>query len=363
VWVDRHNALCAAIPKESQVASVMFDGTGANEFLLKRGSPKAPQAEVPRRFLEAVTGTVSLGGSTGSGRLQLAEQVVSPENPLTSRVIVNRVWHHLFGRGLAATPDNLGHLGPPPSHPALLDHLARSLESNGWSLKTLIRSVLTSRTWRLDSQASDHARAIDPENALLSHAFVRRLEAESVRDNLLTVSNTLDRNLLGVMQPGDSRRRSVYVRVARNAMDPLLRAFDFPEPASAVGRRDVTNVPAQTLYLLNDGRVTELARAWAGGILADTSLATNDERIQRMFVAALGRPASPEELCRTRTLLESTEEEIAALAARLAAIREKEDVLSRSIADVLAPARERWVATHAPENAGATPPACHRLGP
>jgi hypothetical protein len=117
VWVDRHNALCAAIPKESQVASVMFDGTGADEFLLKRGSPKAPQAEVPRRFLEAVTGTGSLGGSTGSGRLQLAEQVVSPENPLTSRVIVNRVWHHLFGRGIVPTVDNLGVLGQAPFPP------------------------------------------------------------------------------------------------------------------------------------------------------------------------------------------------------------------------------------------------------
>jgi hypothetical protein len=178
----------------------------------------------------------------------------------------------------------------------------------------------------------------------------------SVRDNLLTVSNTLDRNLLGVMHPGDSRRRSVYVRVARNAMDPLLRAFDFPEPASSVGRRDVTNVPAQTLYLLNDGRVTELARAWARGILADTSLATDDERLQRMFVAALGRVATPEELSRTRMLLESTEEETAALAARLAAIREQENALSKNIADVLAPARTRFVAAHASENSGTRAP-------
>jgi hypothetical protein len=351
--IEEYRRLEAEIVPAERVPG-MAETVGGDQPLLPRGDHKKPGQLVPRGFLSVIDATPY--EAADSGRLKLADDLLRPDNPLTRRVIANRVWNHLFGRGLAATPDNLGHLGPKPTHPALLDHLARSLETNGWSLKTLIRSVLTSRAWRLDSQASEQARLVDPDNALLSHAFVRRLEAESVRDNLLAVSNTLNRDLFGVMHHGDSGRRSVYVRVARNAMDPLLRAFDFPEPASSVGRRDVTNVPAQTLYLLNDGRVTDLARAWAGGILADTSLATNDERIQRMFVAALGRPASPEELCRTRTLLESTEEEIAALAARLAAIREKEDVLSRNIADVLAPARERWVATHTPENAGATPP-------
>ena len=351
--IEEYRRLEAEIVPAERVPG-MAETVGGDQPLLPRGDHKKPGEPVPRGFLSVIDATPY--EAADSGRLKLADDLLRPDNPLTRRVIVNRVWHHLFGRGLAATPDNLGHLGPTPSHPALLDHLARSLESNGWSLKTLIRSVLTSRAWRLDSQASEQARAVDPENALLSHAFVRRLEAESVRDNLLVVSNTLDRNLFGVMHPGDSGRRSVYVRVARNAMDPLLRAFDFPEPASSVGRRDVTNVPAQTLYLLNDGRVTDLARAWARGILADTSLATDDERLQRMFVAALGRPASPEELVRTRALLASTEQETADLAARLAAIREEEDSLSRNIADVLAPARTRWVATHATEKAGATPP-------
>ena len=345
--IEEYRRLEAEIVPAERVPG-MAETVGSDQPLLPRGDHKKPGQAVPRSFLSVIDATPY--EAADSGRLKLADDLLRPDNPLTRRVIANRVWHHVFGRGLAATPDNLGHLGPRPSHPALLDHLARSLEANGWSLKALIRAMLTSRAWRLDSQASDQARAIDPENALLSHASVRRLEAESVRDNLLAVSNTLDRSLLAVMHHGDSRRRSVYVRVARNAMDPLLRAFDFPEPASSVGRRDVTNVPAQTLYLLNDGRVTELARAWAGGILADTSLATDDERLRRMFVAALGRPASAEELTRTRALLESTEQEAADLAARLGAIRVEEDSLSRSIADMLAPARTRFVAAHAPEN-------------
>jgi hypothetical protein len=266
----------------------MAETVGGDQPLLSRGDHKKPGQPVPRGFLSVIDATPY--EAADSGRLKLADDLLRPDNPLTRRVIANRVWHHLFGRGLAATPDNLGHLGPKPTHPALLDHLARSFESNGWSLKTLIRSVLTSRAWRLDSQASEQARAVDPDNALLSHAFVRRLEAESVRDNLLAVSNTLNRDLFGVMHPGDSGRRSVYVRVARNAMDPLLRAFDFPEPASSVGRRDVTNVPGQSLTLLNDPFVRELAEHWAHRLAQDPALADAPTRIRVMFLQALARP-------------------------------------------------------------------------
>ena len=330
----------------------MAETVGCDQPLLTRGDHKNPGPPVPRGFLSVIDATPY--ETADSGRLKLADDLLRPDNPLTRRVIANRIWHHLFGRGLAATPDNLGHLGPKPTHPALLDHLAGSLEAHGWSLKALIRSILTSRTWRLDSHASDQAREIDPENSLLSHAVVRRLEAESIRDSLLAVSNTLNRDLLGGMHPGDSHRRSVYVRVARNAIDPLLRAFDFPEPASAVGRRDVTNVPAQTLFLLNDRRITELARDWASGILADPSLATDDERIQRMFLAALGRSASSGEVAHTRALLESTEQETAGVVARLATIRMEEAALSKNITDVLA--RARRVATHAPQDSGPESP-------
>ena len=146
------------------------------------------------------------------------------------------------------------------------------------------------------------------------------------------------------MQPGDSPRRSIYIRVARNAIDPLLRAFDFPEPASSVGCRDVTNVPAQALYLLNDKRITELARMWAAKVLATDSLVTDEARLQSMFVAAIGRQASPEELSRTLTLLASTQQETADSAARLAAIHREEAALKTTLSQLLDAARTRLTA-------------------
>jgi hypothetical protein len=149
------------------------------------------------------------------------------------------------------------------------------------------------------------------------------------------------RQMFGSMQPGDSERRSIYVRVARNAIDPLLRVFDFPEPASAVGCRDVTNVPAQALYLLNDKRITDLAWKWAEQILADSSLATDDDRLQRMFISAIGRSASPDELSRTRQLLMSTQQETADSASRLASIRAEQAAQTSAVAEVLDAARAR----------------------
>jgi hypothetical protein len=312
VWVDRHNALCAAIPKESQVASVMFDGTGADEFLLKRGSPKAPQAEVPRRFLEAVTGTDSLGGSTGSGRLQLAEQVVSPENPLTSRVIVNRVWHHLFGRGIVPTVDNLGVLGQAPSHQELLDSLAvRFATEQRWSLKTLIREIVLSSAYAMSSAPTDRrAEEADPENTLLHRMNLKRLEGEAIRDSMLTVSGRLDRTPGGPSVPvfmtafmdgrGKSAsgpldgngRRSVYVATRRNFLSPMMLAFDTPIPFNTMGRRNVSNVPAQSLVLMNDPFVVGQAALWAKNLPA---AATPQDRLRLMYAAAFARQPSPEE--------------------------------------------------------------------
>ena len=326
----------------SERVPAMEETVGRDQPLLARGDHKNPGVAVPRGFLSVVDATPYPPGD--SGRLQLANDLLRPDNPLTRRVIANRIWHHLFGRGLASTPDNLGHLGPLPTHPALLDNLAHYLETQRWSLKTLIRHMVTSRTWRLDSKAGAQAAVIDPENRLLSHACVRRLEAESIRDSLLAASGSFDPQLFGGMQPGNSPRRSIYVRVARNAIDPLLRAFDFPEPASSVGCRDVTNVPAQALYLLNDKRITELARMWAAKVLATDSLATDEARLQSMFVAAIGRPASPAELSRTLTLLANTQQETADSAARLAAIRSEEAALKTTLSQLLDAARTRLTA-------------------
>jgi hypothetical protein len=313
VWVDRHNALCAAIPKESQIASVMFDGTGANEFLLKRGSPKAPQAEMPRRFLEALSGPAPLGGSRGSGRLQLAEQIVSPENPLTARVIVNRVWHHLFGRGIVPSVDNMGVLGQAPSHPELLDALAvRFVSEQRWSLKTLLRELVLSSAYAMNSAPADrHAEEQDPENSLLHRMNLKRLEGEAIRDAMLAVSGRLDRAAGGPSVPVfmtpfmDGRgktatgpldgngRRTLYVATKRNFLSPMLLAFDTPIPFNTMGKRNISNVPAQSLVLMNDPFVIQQAGLWARSLPPHASA---QERLRLMYAAAFARQPSKEEI-------------------------------------------------------------------
>ena len=275
-----------------------------DQALFERGDHKKPAAVVPRRFLEMIDATPYQ--TVGSGREKLAEDILRSDNPLTARVLSNRIWHHLFGRGIVATPDNLGRLGERPTHPELLDHLAHRLRSEGWSLKQFVRSVVISRTWKTDSFPSEVAKQIDPENRLLSHAFVRRLEAEAIRDSVLMVSGALNRTQFGPSVDGSTPRRSVYVRVARNSLDPFLRTFDFPEPFSATGRRDDTNVPAQSLVFLNDPRIAALSGQWAAAILADQSLATDEQRIEQMILSAIGRPPRSGEVTRFKELLAST---------------------------------------------------------
>lgn len=313
-----------------------------NQHLFERGNHKKPADEVPRRFLEAIDATPYQ--TTQSGRLQLAENLLRDDNPLTRRVIVNRLWHHLFGVGIVATPDNFGRLGSEPTHPELLDYLATRLQGHGWSMKDAIRYIVTSNTWQLSSRPSAKAQQVDPENRLLSHAHVRRLEAESIRDALLAVSGTLSGELFGGPVDGNSSRRSVYVRVNRNSLDPFLRAFDFPEPFSATGRRDVTNVPAQSLTLLNDDRVATLASAWATSLLANTKLTLDEERVQAMFATAFARPASSADIQRFQEYLAATKTRYTELANQVAALRTQIEQRQVAIRSVMDPVRSRLIA-------------------
>lgn len=277
---------------------------GRNQFLLVRGNHKTPGDVVPRRFLEAIDATPYQ--TSLSGRTQLAESVVRDDNPLTRRVIVNRLWHHLFGRGIVRTPDNFGKLGVEPTHPELLDFLATRFKEHDGSLKEAIRFIVTSKTWQQASKPSAKSMQVDPDNTLLSHANVRRLEGEAIRDELLAVSGTLSADLYGPPTDGRAARRSIYVNVRRTALDPFLRAFDFPEPFSTVGCRDVTNVPAQSLTLMNDEFVATLAAAWAGRILTENTRSNDDARIQRMFAAAFSRPAQADEIARIKAYMAET---------------------------------------------------------
>ena len=236
-----------------------------------------------------------------SGRRALARDMFRADNPLSRRVMVNRIWHHVFGEGLVRTPDNFGRLGEKPSHPKLLDHLARRFEKSGYSIKEMIRYLVTSYTWKASSTPSDKASALDPDNRFLSHAHVRRLEAEAIRDTLLAVSGGLDQETMyGPPVRGNTARRSVYLRVKRNDLDPFLSTFDAPVPASTKGRRDVTNVPGQSLTLLNDAFVIRMANEWADSLKSTPE----SDRIPTMFLQSMGRLPSARETAAARQFLD-----------------------------------------------------------
>jgi hypothetical protein len=253
--------------------------------------------------------------------LELAERIASSRNPLTARVMVNRVWHHLFGTGLVRTVDDFGHVGELPSHPELLDHLATRFMEDGWSMKRLIRSLVLTKTFQLSNRPSVEARERDPWNRWLQHYPARRMEAEAIRDSLLFVSGRLDARRFGPsVQPfrdkdyADRRlfagpldgqgRRSLYIKNNLMERPKFLEVFNFPGGKVPQGRRDRTNVPAQALTLLNDPFVLQQADVWGTRLIARHT-DTVDSRIDRMFQSALNRVPTAEERDRfQRTALE-----------------------------------------------------------
>ena len=299
--VAEYRKLEAEIPVPQRFPGVLEEGS-ADQPLLLRGDPRKPGALVPRQYLAAIGGDRYAHPSTV--RLALAEDVASPTNPLTARVMANRVWQYIFGRGIVATPDNFGVLGERPSHPALLDYLAAYFVESGWSIKDLIELMVSSRAYRMSSEASAQALETDPSNALLQHMPVRRLEAEAIRDSLLAVSGRLDATMFGGFQQEremygagkgpdtgiyGTDRRSVYQEIRRNRTNPFLEVFDRPIPSITRGRRDVTNVPAQSLALMNSPFVVAAAEAW-GQRLASGEGHSAETRVDYMYVKALGRP-------------------------------------------------------------------------
>ncbi len=300
----RRAELEAAVPP-SAFAMSSRDWMPRDSAIHLRGNHENPGDIAPRGFLQVIAGSDQAPVAEGSGRLRLAEHVASETNPLTARVMANRVWHHHFGRGIVASPDDFGRMGEEPSHPALLDYLARRFMDSSWSLKDLHREIVLSSAYRASSAASDAARQRDPANRLLSHFPVRRLEAEAVRDSVLAVAGTMDRTVGGpgvpphvsVYQAGRGKpqsgpldgagRRSVYLQVRRNFLPPMFLAFDYPLPISTAGRRGVSAVSSQALLMLNNEFVNGQAALWAGR-LAQAGQAPRD-RIRRMYVEAFGR--------------------------------------------------------------------------
>ncbi len=283
-----------AAPPKFAFAHALVEGKGENMKLHVRGNPNRTGEEVPRRFLTVLSKTDSAPFTQGSGRLELARAIASPDNPLTARVIVNRLWQQHFGRGIVGTPSNFGTLGERPTHPELLNYLANRLVTEGWSLKRLNREILLSATYRQSSADIPANSAVDPENRLLWRMNRRRLDVEAWRDALLSVSGSLDGavgGLSGNLASADFRRRTLYGAVSRHNLDGLLRLFDFPDPNITSERRTVTTVPLQQLFVLNSDFMVRQAKALAARV---TPTSANDDaaRIRATYRLLFGRDAT-----------------------------------------------------------------------
>jgi hypothetical protein len=291
-----------ALPTPAFTPGVL-EHKGKDAALLARGEHKSPGGIVPRAYLEVLNPLQIL--SEYSGRAELAERVLAKDNPLTARVMANRIWLWTFGAGIVPTPDNFGRMGEKPTHPELLDFLAGQLQEGGWSLKKMLAYLVSTEAFQRSSRASELATQKDPANTLLSHTHVRRLEAESIRDALLSISGALNPLQLGPSVAQTVPRRSVYLQQRRNSLPALLTTFDAPKPFTTLGRRDSTTVPAQSLTLLNDPAVLQLAKRWSESMRAKNR--SNEANINEMFEAALGHPPTPREKTQALALLANSD--------------------------------------------------------
>lgn len=306
------------------IGSVADWNEGRNERIGVRGSYTDFGEEVPRGNILFLGGPGPRAIPQSSGRLEFASNLASDQNPLTARVFVNRVWHYLYGAGLVRTVDDFGHLGEKPSHPELLDWLAQRFMEDGWSVKKLVKLMVTSATWRQSSIASEAALNADPENRLWHHLPMRRLDAEEIRDSMLTVAGRLDASLYGppidpnrtaqdaakrlVSGPLDGDgRRSLYLKMTLMEPPKFLALFNQPIPKLTAGRRNATNVPDQALALLNDPFVIAMAKQWSEHVMPDQA-GSAEQRVQQMFTAAFVRPPKPDETARLVKLAQRSAE-------------------------------------------------------
>ncbi len=294
----------SAPPEAPQVVCVEDADQVGDAAICVRGVARQLGETVPRGVLQVATlGEAPAIPEESSGRLQLARWIASPDHPLTARVYVNRVWQHLFGEGLVRTVDHFGQSGERPSHPELLDYLASSFIQDGWSTKRLVRRIVLSRAYRMQSRPLPAALAVDPENRLLCYQRGRRLEAEALYDAILALSGTLETSAGGPsVRPDtkseygyqfDHRRRAVYLPVFRNRLPELFSVFDFPDPNLSIGRRTRTTLATQALFLMNSPFVIEQSEQAARRLLEESS--DDLARLDLLYERALGRlPTSTE---------------------------------------------------------------------
>ncbi|MCA9024589.1 MAG: DUF1553 domain-containing protein, partial [Planctomycetaceae bacterium] len=287
------------------------EGTPENIPIHIRGSHQTLGSIVPRQFPQIFAGDEQTPlGDTVSGRLELAQWLTTPDHPLTSRVMVNRIWQWHFGDGLVRTPDNFGKLGERPTHPELLDWLAVQFVEEGWSIKALHRLIMLSSTYQMSTTYNAVAVEQDPENRLLWRRSRQRLDAEAIRDSILFVTDNLDLSMGGTLLPTENRkyvtstanvnplvydttRRSAYLPIVRSALYEVFQAFDFADPAVSAGKRMNTTVAPQALFMMNSELVSEQTRLLAEKLLSQD--ATDTDRVANLYRRTLSRPPSDEE--------------------------------------------------------------------
>jgi hypothetical protein len=280
------------------MAHVIAESNPSDLQVMVRGNPANRGELAPRRFLRILSNQTPTAFTQGSGRLELANAIASSENPLTARVMVNRVWQHHFGRGLVGTPDNFGKLGEPPTHPELLEYLTVKFVEQGWSIKSLHREIMLSATYQLSSDRNESNQQIDADNRYLWRMTRRRLDVEAWRDALLATSGRLDGKLQGPstnLADANNNRRTVYAFISRHELDNMLRLFDFPDANITASVRAETTVPQQQLFVLNSPFMIEQSKAFAARVLIEAADGLED-RIQHAYRLAFGRKASPGEL-------------------------------------------------------------------
>ena len=324
------NATEETVDPQAILAMSAMEGNAANLALRVRGEPDIKGDTVPRAFpVIFKNASMPIVSESGSGRRELAAWMTSREHPLTARVMVNRVWAHLIGRGLVESVDNFGASGSEPTHPELLDHLATRFMDNGWSVKSLIRSIVLSRTYRLSGQHLEANVAVDEDNRLYWRAHLRRLEAEAIRDSLLAAGGILkserpshgpfegDYNVdLAKTKPGKrdvvmdtiaDPVRSVYLPVLRSKLPGMFTVFDFAEPDQVNGQRDVTTVPPQALFMLNNPFVVDVSNRTAQHVL-NQNLPDDNARVRFAYAYTMSRYPTAAESERALTFLKTNED-------------------------------------------------------
>jgi hypothetical protein len=315
----------SGLPPDVPGAYAVREGKARDAAVQKSGDPSRPGIVTPRTGLAFLPGGAALAIPAGqSGRLQLAQWITRPDHPLTARVMVNRIWQQHFGRGLVVTPSNFGLRGEPPTHPELLDYLAAVFVESGWSVKAMHRLILTSKTWQLSSAHDETNVAKDTGNRLYWRHDRRRLDAEAIRDSLLSAAGSLNRQRAGphpfppiadwhwtqhnqFKAVYETPHRSVYLMTQRLVRHPFLALFDGPDTNTTTERRPVSTVPQQALHLMNSPEMQKLAEALGKRLLGATR--DNAGRIRLAYLMCYARPPSDAEIARGEEYLRRYTEE------------------------------------------------------